>query len=425
MKFYSTRNRNELVSFRKAVEQGLAPDGGLYVPVEFPHFSIDDFEDLSFQSVAVRMIEPFLREDFSNDEIQSIATRAFHFPTPLTPLTQQTSLLELFHGPTAAFKDVAAQFLGEVMARFNNDNETKTILVATSGDTGGAVAAAFNGRAGFRVIILFPLNGVSELQKQQLTCWDKNIISLAVRGTFDDCQRMVKNILANQNWVSHYLLTSANSINIARLLPQTIYYATSSLLWWRDRQQKASYVIPTGNMGNCVAAFWAQKMGLPIDKIVLATNANHVIADYYATGTYQPHSSLTTLANAMDVGSPSNFERLVALWPELSELRKVSAAVTVSDHQIRETILTINKTYGIAVCPHTATALAVRAALPGNWIVVATAHSAKFTEVVEPIVKKLLPVPECLREIRHRRSQYKVIDPIEAQVMAELGDPLA
>ncbi len=415
MKYVSTRGWSGKIDFLQAVERGLAPDGGLFVPEEFPTFRVNDFVDMSFPKIASRILRPFLRDNFDSQQVDAIAEKAFYFPVTLKKISEQTTILELFHGPTAAFKDIAAQFLGEVMPSMNQGQ--KTILVATSGDTGGAVAAAFDGRSGFRVVILFPKNGVSLLQRQQLTCWSSNIISLAVDGCFDDCQRIVKSLLGNPIHRERFHLTSANSINIARLLPQSTYYAAASLWWWRERNQKAQFIIPTGNMGNAVAAFWAKKMGFPIEKIVMATNANHVISDYYRNGEFKPHPSLVTLANAMDVGNPSNFERLKSLHPDLRQLLLMSESHAVSDEQIRSTISQVYNDFNEIICPHTATAMAVRQTLAGEWIVVSSAHPAKFNEVVEPIVKVRVPEPTCLQELRARASKFIEIRPTESDVL--------
>jgi threonine synthase len=407
MKFRSTRNSGERVGFLEAVESGLASDGGLYVPCEFPSFRDRLPQDQSFSAVATQILSEFMAEDFSPNEISELIQRAFRFPIPLKAFDSHTSILELFHGPTAAFKDVAAQFLGEVMGHALK--KEKTILVATSGDTGGAVAAAFDGRPGFRVVILFPKDGVSPLQRQQLTCWGPNILSVAVEGSFDDCQKTVKRLLADPELCKQFEFTSANSINLARLLPQSLYYAASSLWWFNEHHEVANYVIPTGNMGNAVAAFWAKAMGFPISKIVMATNANAVVPEYFHSGRYLPQPSVMTLANAMDVGSPSNFERLQDLWPELKTLEKVSDAVSVSDEEIRATIKNVYQLKREILCPHTATAMAVRSRLQGDWIVVSTAHPAKFTEVVEPLIGCAVPVPPSLQSLRDRPTHYREI----------------
>lgn len=419
MKFVSTRG-SEPYSFCDAVTRGLAPDGGLFVPETLPQLDLKKIVNGDFIAVAVETLRPFMEEDFTEKEIRLMTEKAFYFPIPLRKIDSQTSVLELFHGPTAAFKDIAAQFLGEMLSKINTDPD-KTILVATSGDTGGAIAAAFDGRPGFRVVILFPKNGVSQLQKQQLTCWGHNIKSLAVEGSFDDCQRMVKSILSHSEYQSEFHLTSANSINIGRLLPQTCYYAASSLWWWAERKQKASYVIPTGNMGNAVAAFWARKMGFPIENIMMATNANKVIPEYFQSGHFEARASVATLANAMDVGNPSNFERLRYLHPERAELLSFSGAESVSDDEIRWTVREAHRKYGTIVCPHTATAFAIREKLPGNWIVVATAHPAKFSESIEPLIAEKIPVPPSLQELYHRPSKYDIILPEEKQVISVLG----
>lgn len=452
MKFINIKVSSEKMSFLEAVEQGVGAQGGLLVPESFPQFEVSQFKKTDFISVATQVLHPFLSEDFSNSEISDIVKHAFNFPIPLKRLNDKCSLLELFHGPTAAFKDVAAQFIAEVMSRgfkrdqcrvaghiaghVTNRETTKTILVATSGDTGGAVASAFFRRPGFRVVILFPHQGVSVLQRNQLTGWGENIISLAVEGSFDQCQSLVKELLADPELIKKHHFTSANSINIARLLPQSCYYAASSLWWWQEKQTKANYIIPTGNMGNALAAVWARQMGFPINQITLATNANPVIANYFQTGDWKPHSSLSTLANAMDVGNPSNFARLNYLFPKLEELKTFCRAVSISDAEIKNTILKVYSEFHEIVCPHTATAFAVyfknlilspdknqtriHDRTTDHSIIVATAHPSKFKETVEPLLNKTVAWPLSLRQEFETSRDYAVISPTVLEVLTHL-----
>lgn len=415
MRFRSTRNKEDTVSFLQAVDLGLAADGGLFVPEEFPQFHENEFNDLTFKSIVKKVLSPFLKEDFSILEIENLSEKAFSFPIKLKKISEQTSILELFHGPTAAFKDVAAQFLAQVIN--GNSNRQQTILVATSGDTGGAVAAAFNNRPGVNVVLLFPNKGVSPLQRQQLTCWGPNIISLAVEGTFDDCQRLVKSLLANRELTERFQFKSANSINIARLLPQACYFAASALWWSKERNTKANFIIPTGNMGNAVAAFWAKRMGFPINKITMASNANSVITNFYKTGEFQPMPSQATLANAMDVGNPSNFERLKDLYPDYQELKSFSNTQSINDDEIKSTIKDVYKKYGEVICPHTATAFVISEKQQNESIVVATAHPAKFKEIVEPLLSIEIKLPIQLQNLYERRSQFKIIAASEIEIL--------
>ena len=437
MKFISTRNANSdvktgAVSFLEAVERGLAPDQGLYVPASWPHIDEIKITDHSFHAIAQKVLTPFLSGDLTAHELRSIVQSAYDFPIPLRYLKNDTAVLELFHGPTAAFKDVAARFLARFMDLKVRDNDTpgaherRTILVATSGDTGGAVAAAFDGHPRFQVVVLFPARGVSPLQRQQLTCWSDNVLSLEVNGSFDDCQRLVKTLLGDarargEHGLSERLnFTSANSINIGRLLPQMIYHSAAAL-WYHSKTGHApGLIIPTGNLGNAVAAFWARQIGMPIREILLATNANSTLSLFFRTGKYEPRPSVLTLANAMDVGAPSNFERLQNLFPDWRELKKVSSAVSVSDDDIRRAIRQGKKDWGEIWCPHTATAVVARAhAKSPHWIITATAHPAKFSEIVTPLIgaslkageTTTLEMPPNLARLFDRPSRSASIEP--------------
>ncbi|MEQ8207672.1 MAG: threonine synthase, partial [Woeseia sp.] len=321
------------------------------------------------------------------------------------------------HGPTAAFKDVGAGFLAACLSRLSGDDEQPlTILVATSGDTGGAVAAAFDGRPGIRVAVLFPEGRVSPRQEKQLTCWSENVLSLAVKDAFDDCQRLVKEAFVDVTLASTYRLSSANSINIGRLLPQSIYYANASLQHYRETGRRPSFVIPTGNLGNGLACVLARDMGLPIGEIVLAVNENRLIADYLAGAEWLPRTSLKTLALAMDVGNPSNMERLRALHGEASDLRQRISAYAVNDDQITEEIKRNYAEFDIATCPHTATATSVWRSLDAerrqahDWVLVSTAHAAKFESIVEPLIETTIELPDALGAILARPSHAVSMD---------------
>ncbi len=315
-------------------------------------------------------------------------------------------MLELFHGPTAAFKDFGARFLAESLQRLQTPGaQPLTILVATSGDTGGAVAAAFHRRPWARVVILYPKGLVSPRQEQQLTCWGDNVTSLRVDGTFDDCQRLVKEAFVDVPLSRKHRFSSANSINIGRLLPQMVYYVASSLYIERRTGARANFVIPAGNLGNAFAAVWARAVGLPIDRIVLAHNANRTVPDYFSSGIWQPRASVATLASAMDVGNPSNMERLRALLPTWTQMREQLSADSVDDGAIRERIREDYRRFGREWCPHTATAAEVYSRLPADqragapWVLVATAHPAKFSEIVEPLLGKSLEIPASLAHL--------------------------
>jgi threonine synthase len=338
--------------------------------------------------------------------------------------------LELFHGPTAAFKDFGARFLARAMERLEgraadpladpasaagmvSRGGPLTILVATSGDTGGAVAAAFHRRPGLAVRVLFPQGAVSPRQKRQLTCWGDNVSSYEVRGNFDDCQRLVKAAFRDESLARRYRLSSANSINLGRLLPQMAYYVHASALYRAERGVPPSLVIPSGNLGNALGAFWARAMGAPIDRIVMASNANRALPDYFSEGAYRPRPSIPTIANAMDVGDPSNMERLRALYPGFEALKAGAAAYSVGDQELRAQIRRRWERSGYLICPHTAAADRVyEAHLAGQAaIVVATAHPAKFETVVEPLIGSAVPVPPALQALLDAPSVYKTVDP--------------
>jgi len=406
MKFASTRGQTPQVAFSTALLQGLAPDGGLYVPTDWPHFPSSGREDLA--GLAADVIGPFVEGDVLASELTAIATEAFNFPAPLVSLTadHRLNVLELFHGPTAAFKDFGARFLAASLSRLRmGKTRPLKILVATSGDTGGAVAAAFHRRPGIEVAVLFPKGLVSPTQERQLTCWGDNVQSFAVRGTFDDCQRLVKEAFLDAALRERAELSSANSINLGRLLPQMVYYVAASLEVWRRDGEAASFIIPSGNLGNALACIWARRVGLPIADIVLAHNVNRTVPDYFATGAWQPRDSHATLASAMDVGNPSNFERLKDLFPDISSMRQSLSTEVVDDEAIRARIRAGFNEYGQVWCPHTAVAAEAYARLPrekrdrGRWILVATAHPAKFREIVEPATGHPVSLPQSLAEL--------------------------
>ena len=421
LRFVSTRGA-ETVGLDAALVNGIADDGGLYVPVELPGYDIGNFDGAdTIPAVAAKMLRPFFSDSSLRGELEQILAETFNFPIPVTPLPSDegsVSLLELYHGPTAAFKDVGAGFLAACLTRLEGDEASPlTILVATSGDTGGAVAAAFNARPGMRVVVLYPDGRVSARQEHQLTCWSDNVLSLSVNGAFDDCQALAKAALADDALCTRYRFSSANSINIGRLLPQSTYYADASLRHYRDTGNKPGFVIPTGNLGNALACIMAREMGLPIGPIVLVTNANRTIPEYFNTLEWVPRASVQTLASAMDVGDPSNMERLRSLIGEADVLRDRLGVFSVDDEQIKAGIRRDYVEFGVATCPHTATAthawrhLDPQARQETDWILVATAHPAKFETVVEPLTGTTVPLPEELSAILSRPSRSVSIDP--------------
>ncbi len=422
MKFRSTRGGGPGVCIEQAIVSGTAPDGGLYVPASLPEFAVNAFDGaVEFADVAERLLAPFLAASTLERDTGAICRQALNFPVPLRPVEPGLSVLEMFHGPTAAFKDVGARFLAASMTRIVRQGRYArppvTILVATSGDTGGAVAAAFHGQDGIRVVVLFPEGRVSPRQQHQLTCWGDNVISLAVRGEFDDCQRLVKEAFADADLNASHRLCSANSINVGRLLPQTAYYAKAALEYFRRYGRAPSFIVPTGNLGNGFACIWARHMGLPIDRIVLATNANTTVADFLATGQWLPRPTTATLASAMDVGNPSNMERLRDLCGDVEGIRSEIAVVPVSDPEIRDSIRHEYRLHGVPWCPHTATALHVYRQLSAaerndsHWIVVATAHPAKFDTIVEPLIDASVEPPPELSRLLRLPASFETIAP--------------
>lgn len=410
MYYYSTRDKERAVklSASQAILKGLAADGGLFVPSVLPALSDKVSLSLSYADFAAEVLKPFFEGDELYDELGDICRGAFSFPVVLNEL-KDVSVLELFHGPTSAFKDFGARFLAFSMEKLLvRKGEKLCILVATSGDTGGAVASAFHKRQNLSVKVLFPKGRVAERQRRQLTCWDDNISSFEVRGSFDDCQRMVKSAFVDPSLSG---LSSANSINLGRLLPQMVYYVYASMLYKERTGKEPVIIIPSGNVGNCTGAYWAKAIGAPIKRIVLAVNANTTIPEYLESGEYKPRDSVRTLANAMDVGAPSNMERLFSLFPSYEEMKANVSAWSVSDEEIKKTIVDEYRNEGYVLCPHTACAERVRLdhfdAEP--VIIVSTAHPAKFDTVVEPLIGATVPMPAALADLVNRPSTFTEI----------------
>jgi len=431
LKFASSRNGAPLVTLSEAIRQGLAPDGGLYVPTHLPRVDRGAFAGLTrLPEIARGALNDFFAGDRLQPLLGQIADAALDFPAPTTAVPQCPDplfVLELFHGPTAAFKDFGARFLAETLQRLQTVSQPPlTILVATSGDTGGAVAAAFHLRPWVRIVILYPKGLVSARQEQQLTCWGDNVISLRIGGTFDDCQRLVKEAFVDFALSRKHRFSSANSINIGRLLPQMVYYVASSLEIERRTGANACYIIPAGNLGNALAAVWARALGFPIARLILAHNANRTVPDFFETGDWHPRPSIPTLASAMDVGNPSNMERIRALYPTFAALREQLSADSVDDATIRRRIREDFMEYGREWCPHTATAAEVYRRLSERerrdhpWVLVATAHPAKFNDVVEPIIGKAVEVPPALGRLLRLPQHFLDLPPTLQAVAAAL-----
>ncbi|MCQ4164641.1 threonine synthase [Tahibacter harae] len=425
--FVSTRGKAPPAGLSAAIAAGLAPDGGLYVPQNLPALKPEDFAGRdTLPAIAARLLQPFFAGDALEAELDAICAEAFDFPAPLRALaTPRDSVLELVHGPTAAFKDFGARFLAACLSRLQRARQQPlTIVVATSGDTGAAVAAAFHRQPGLRVAVLYPDGRVSPRQAHQLGCFGGNIHSYRVAGSFDDCQALVKQALNDATLQQAVPLSSANSISLGRLLPQMSYYAAASLQHWRRHGEVLNFVIPTGNLGNAFAAVLARALGLPLGEIVLATNANDVLPQFFAGADYTPRASVATLANAMDVGAPSNFERLRWLYPDAAALRSAFRAVRVDDAAIRATIARRCRDHGEVFCPHTATAVHVLETLrgegrDGDWCAVATAHPAKFESIVEPLIGRTVDVPPALAELLQRPARA---EPLAADYAAFAGE---
>ena len=419
MNYLSTRSEATGTDLATALRRGLAPDGGLYVPESIPGIDPDSLPGgPGLPATAIELLAPYFSGSRLATDLADICTEALELPLPIIDFEPGHSwILELFHGPTAAFKDFAARFLAACMSRLRAEHDPiQTVIVATSGDTGGAVAAAFHRRPGFRVVILYPEGRVSARQAHQLGAFGDNIHTFRVQGNFDDCQRLAKQALNDQDLNQALHLTSANSISIGRLLPQISYYAHASLQLWRELSRPVDVIVPTGNLGNALACILAREMGLPIGEVVLATNANRTLPDYFSGQDYRGRPGLATLANAMDVGDPSNFERLAWFYRD-KDLRDADIrSVSVDDDTIRDTIRRIDTERSMALCPHTACAVEVlrqrrAAGITTPHLIAATAHPAKFDEVVEPLLGREIPPPPALAELLDRPSHA---DPLKA-----------
>ena len=418
MQFVSTRHAAPAATLSAAIAAGLAPDGGLYVPQQRPQPQRWQAQG-SLARNAEAVLAPFFAGDALAPHLATLCAEAFNFPAPLRALaTPGDHVLELFHGPTAAFKDFGARFLAASLAQLQRDRDRPlTIVVATSGDTGAAVAAAFHRQPGIRVVVLYPDGRVSPRQAHQLGCFGDNIHALRVAGSFDDCQAMVKQALGDRELQAEVPLSSANSISLGRWLPQMSYYADAALTHHEATGEVLNLVVPTGNLGNAMAAVLARAMGLPLGQIALATNANDVLPRFFHGGGYRPLHSVATLANAMDVGAPSNFERLRWLYEEDDDaLRAAFRVEAVDDAAIRELIARRHASAGEVFCPHTATAVKLLEHLraegvQGDWAVAATAHPAKFESVVEPLIGRPIEVPPALSALLERPAHAEPCPP--------------
>lgn len=419
MKFLSTKGRAPAVDLQTALLEGLAPDGGLYFPEAMERQTLEAYRGCaSLSEVARVFLTPFFRGDSLLADLKAICDLSLDIETPLVPISKDSLLLELFHGPTAAFKDYGARFLAKTLGRLQRGKAAKplTILVATSGDTGSAVAAAFHRLPGFRVVILYPDDRVSKRQAHQLGCFGDNILALRVPSGFDQCQALVKQAFSDAGLRSEVPLSSANSISLGRLLPQATYYAFASLRHFRETGKPLSFIVPTGNLGNAVAALMARQQGLPIGRVLFATNRNLTIQEFMETGDYRARPSVSTLASAMDVGDPSNVARLRFMMEKDPTLRSVLAAHSTDDETIRARIRDGERDYRKVFCPHTACGIEAleRERRHGSveaFCVVATAHPSKFEEVVEPLVGHAVEPPGALLAMLERPATSEALEP--------------
>ncbi len=400
MNYYSTNGKAPLASLEKAVVKGLAEDRGLYMPERIKTLSqefFDHIEQLSFQEIACHVADAFFGEDVPADMLKQIVCDTLSFDVPVVPVKENIYSLELFHGPTLAFKDVGARFMARLLHYFNG-GETVNVLVATSGDTGSAVANGFLGVEGIHVYVLYPKGKVSPIQEYQFTTLGQNITALEVDGVFDDCQTLVKNAFMDEELNQHMKLTSANSINVARFLPQSFYYFYAySQMKQRGLADNLVVCVPSGNFGNICSALIGKRMGLPIKRFIAANNANDVFYKYLQTGKYEPKASIQTIANAMDVGAPSNFARILDLYKGSHEaICKDISGAAYTDGQITETIRECLSDTGYQLDPHGA--CGYRALQEGlkpdeTGVFLETAHPAKFKETVEQITGKPVEIP--------------------------------
>ena len=408
MNYYSLNKSTPIVSFREATLQGQAPDKGLYFPERIPlidHALIKNIENYSKEELAFRVMQPYIGNAIDEPSLYRMISETIDFPFPLVPVTEKMYSLELFHGPTLAFKDVGARFMSRCLGYFSKENKNPiTVLVATSGDTGGAVANGFLGVDGVDVIILYPSGKVSPVQELQLTTCGQNITALEINGSFDDCQAMVKDAFMDADLNKQMQLTSANSINVARWLPQQLYYFFA-YQQWQHKEKPPVISVPSGNFGNICAGLLAQISGLPVTHFIAACNVNDTVPEYLLTGKYQPKKSIATISNAMDVGSPSNFVRVMELFQQNYHilLEKITG-FTVTDTDTKRAMADVYQQYGYITDPHGAVAyyaLQQYLALHSEWkgIFLETAHPVKFPDTVESVINKKITIPASAKKL--------------------------
>ncbi len=429
MRLYSTKNSKQFVSLKEAVLKGLPDDNGLFMPESIPQLDPDFIKNLSnysFQEIAFEVSRTLLKGAIPENDLQYIIKNAITFPAPVVKLDESTHILELFHGPSLAFKDFGARFMAQLMSYFNQGEDKElVILVATSGDTGGAVAAGFHKTPGIKVVILYPSGKVSHLQEKQLTTLGYNIAALEVDGTFDDCQALVKKAFLDKELCSQIRLSSANSINIARLIPQSFYYF-EAYKQLKNTNKEVVFCVPSGNFGNLTAGLLAKQMGLPIDKFIAATNINDVVPAYLSSGKYETRTSVRTISNAMDVGNPSNFARMVDLFNEekgnptlksytWNNMKKDIVGYGINDTYTEKGIKEVYDKYNYIIDPHGAVgylALKEYQNLNKNTIgvILETAHPSKFIDDVERILDQKIDIPERLASLKDKKKEATMIN---------------
>jgi len=416
MKLYSTKNPSTRVSFKEAVFNSMPQDKGLYMPVEIPRLEdkfLNNLDQFTLPEIAFHVAKSLIGEDIPDDDLKSIIHDAINFLAPVVKLEENVFVLELWHGPSLAFKDFGARFMSRVMSYFLEKGEKQLdVLVATSGDTGGAVALGFLGVPNTRVTILYPKGKVSDIQELQLTTNGQNIRAVEIDGTFDDCQALVKQAFTDKELNERFRLTSANSINIARLIPQTFYYFNAYAQMLKLGIDKVVFSVPSGNFGNIGAGLLAWKMGLPVDHFIAATNVNDTVPEFLKTGVYQPKPSVSTLSNAMDVGDPSNWVRIADLFKDdMAALKQLVTGYRYDDEQTLHAIKFIYDDYNYVACPHTAIAWqALRDWQQDNakqdiaGVFLSTAHPCKFPDVIPESIVGKVEIPEQVAELHKRRK---------------------
>ena len=416
MKYYSTNRKAPLATLEEAVKRGLAPDRGLYMPeriVRLPEEFFRDMGEMDFHEIAFAAASAFFGEDIPSGDLKDIVCDTLNFDTPVVNIHDNIWALELYHGPTLAFKDVGGRFMARMLSYFVRQEKTDrktTVIVATSGDTGSAVANGFLGVEGIDVIVLYPSGKVSEIQEKQFTTLGQNITALEVDGNFDDCQRLVKSAFMDEDLGRTMTLTSANSINVARFLPQAFYYFNAyARLKRAGHDSNIVFCVPSGNFGNITAGLFAWRMGLPVRRFIAANNRNDVFLEYLKTGEYTPRASVRTIANAMDVGDPSNFARILDLYGNSATLiRQDIAGCRYTDEEIGRTISSLYDKYGYLADPHGACGYQGLTDLLSDGetgIFLETAHPAKFKDTVEKIIGKPVEIPERLKDFMKKEKK--------------------